>query len=119
MRRSSVHNNWPRRQNIRKSNQSTFSRHSSSNVLRQLATRLQERKVSISLTDATKALLVDEGYDPIYGARPLKRTIQRLVLNPLAMRMLEGKFSEGVRIVVDVNAGELTFDKDQPVNTVS
>ena len=86
--------------------------------LRQLATRLQERKVAISLTEAAKALLVDKGYDPIYGARPLKRAIQRRVLNPLAMRILDGKFSDGVRIVVDVNAGELTFDKNQPVNTV-
>ena len=87
--------------------------------LRQLATRLEERKVAITLTDAAKTLLVDEGYDPVYGARPLKRPIQRRVLDPLAMRMLEGEFSEGDRVAVDVSGGELTFTKGQSVTTVS
>ena len=87
--------------------------------LRQLATRLEERKVGITLPDAAKTLLVDEGYDPVYGARPLKRTIQRRVLDPLAMRILEGEFSEGDHVAVDVSGGELTFRKGQPVVTVS
>ncbi len=57
--------------------------------------RLEERKIHVQLTDAAKEQLVREGYDPAYGARPLKRTIQRRVLDPLAMRVLEGEFREG------------------------
>ncbi len=52
-----------------------------------------------------------EGYDPAYGARPLKRTIQRLVLDPLALRVLEGDFREGDTVVVDATQGGLVFDK--------
>jgi len=58
---------------------------------------------------------VSEGYDPMYGARPLKRTIQRRVLDPLAMRVLEGEFREGDRITVDVNGSGLTFEKKATV----
>src|SRR6185312_115386 len=60
-----------------------------------LVKRLEERKIHVQLTDAAKEHLVHEGYDPAYGARPLKRAIQRLVLDPLAMRVLEGGFVEG------------------------
>ena len=52
-----------------------------------------------------------EGYDPTYGARPLKRTIQRRVLDPLAMRVLEGEFREGDRVIVDAGPDGLTFEK--------
>ena len=52
-----------------------------------------------------------EGYDPTYGARPLKRTLQRRVLDPLAMRVLEGEFREGDTVVVDAGADGLTFEK--------
>ena len=52
-----------------------------------------------------------EGYDPMYGARPLKRTLQRRVLDPLAMKVLEGEFREGDRIVVNAAGGELKFEK--------
>ena len=83
--------------------------------LRQLSSRLEERKVGLGLTDAAKALLVDEGFDPIYGARPLRRTIQRRVLDPLAMRMLQGKFVEGDHVVVDVSDGEIAFWKEEPI----
>ena len=55
--------------------------------------------------------MVTEGYDPMYGARPLKRTIQRRVLDPLAMKVLEGEFRDGDRIVVDAAGGELKFEK--------
>ena len=65
----------------------------------------------MELTDAAKGLVVTEGYDPMYGARPLKRTLQRRVLDPLAMKVLEGEFREGDRIVVDAVGSELTFDK--------
>jgi ATP-dependent Clp protease ATP-binding subunit ClpB len=80
-----------------------------------LLTRLEDRKIHVELTDPAKGFLVSEGYDPMYGARPLKRTIQRRVLDPLAMRVLEGEFREGDRIVVDVGPTGLTFAKTQAV----
>jgi ATP-dependent Clp protease ATP-binding subunit ClpB len=55
--------------------------------------------------------LVREGYDPAYGARPLKRTIQRRILDALAMRVLEGEFGEGDRVVIDAEGGAITFRK--------
>jgi ATP-dependent Clp protease ATP-binding subunit ClpB len=76
-----------------------------------LLKRLEDRKIHVELTDAAKAFIVSEGYDPMYGARPLKRTIQRRVLDPLAMRVLEGDFREGDRVMVDVGQNELTFEK--------
>ena len=83
--------------------------------VRGLLKRLEDRKVHVELTDAAKKFLVSEGYDPMYGARPLKRTIQRRVLDPLAMRVLEGEFREGDRILVDVGDNELRFEKVQAV----
>jgi len=79
--------------------------------LRALARRLAERKISVDLTDAAKALLVAEGYDPVYGARPLKRTLQRRLLDPLALEVLQGRFGEGDRVVADAARGQLTFAK--------
>jgi ATP-dependent Clp protease ATP-binding subunit ClpB len=78
--------------------------------IRGLLKRLEDRKIHIELSDAAKAWLVSEGYDPMYGARPLKRMIQRRVLDPLAMRVLEGEFGEGDRVVVDVGDNALTFE---------
>ena len=66
-----------------------------------LLKRLEDRKIFVTLTDAAKEWLVREGYDPAYGARPLKRAIQRHILDPLAMRVLEGEFREGDRVQVD------------------
>jgi ATP-dependent Clp protease ATP-binding subunit ClpB len=80
-----------------------------------LVRRLEDRKIHVRLTGAAKELLVREGYDPTYGARPLKRTIQRRVLDPLAMRVLEGDFSEGDTIAVDAAADGLTFEKQVAV----
>jgi ATP-dependent Clp protease ATP-binding subunit ClpB len=77
--------------------------------IRGLLKRLEDRKIHVELSDAAKAFLVSEGYDPMYGARPLKRTIQRRVLDPLAMRVLEGEFREGDRVTVDVGENGLTF----------
>jgi ATP-dependent Clp protease ATP-binding subunit ClpB len=78
--------------------------------LRKLDQLLTDRKLSIYLTPAAKHLLATEGYDQAFGARPLKRAIQRLVQNPLAMLVLEGRFLEGDRVTVDVGAGgELEF----------
>jgi len=76
-----------------------------------LTKRLAERKIRVELTDAAKDLLVREGYDPAYGARPLKRTIQQRVLDPLAMRVLEGEFVEGDTASVDVGGEDLVFEK--------
>jgi ATP-dependent Clp protease ATP-binding subunit ClpB len=84
--------------------------------LRGLMKRLEERKIHVELTDAAKDRLVTEGYDPTYGARPLKRTIQRLVLDPLALRVLEGHFLEGDRVRIDAGAsGPLRFEKLEAV----
>jgi ATP-dependent Clp protease ATP-binding subunit ClpB len=79
--------------------------------LRALARRLAERKIVVELTEAAKAMLVAEGYDPAYGARPLKRTLQRRLLDPLALEMLQGRFVEGDRVVADAANGELRFTK--------
>jgi len=80
-----------------------------------LVKRLEERKIHVTLTEAAKDRLVQEGYDPSYGARPLKRTIQRRVLDPLALRVLEGDFLEGDTIIVDASGDQLTFDKQEAV----
>jgi ATP-dependent Clp protease ATP-binding subunit ClpB len=76
-----------------------------------LMKRLADRNIRVTLTDAARSRLVDEGYEPAYGARPLKRTIQRLVLDPLARRVLEGEFSEGDHVVVDATGTGLVFEK--------
>jgi ATP-dependent Clp protease ATP-binding subunit ClpB len=83
--------------------------------IRSLLKRLEDRKIQVELTEGARRFLVSEGYDPMYGARPLKRTIQRRVLDPLAMRVLEGQFREGDRITVDVGENELKFQKTQAV----
>jgi ATP-dependent Clp protease ATP-binding subunit ClpB len=82
-----------------------------------LLKRLEDRKISVELTDSAKGWLVSEGYDPAYGARPLRRTIQRQVLDPLALRVLEGEFREGDKIVVDVNGNGVTFTKQLSVGS--
>jgi len=79
--------------------------------LRRLEKRLAERKVALIVTDQARKLLAERGWDPVYGARPLKRAIQRLVQDPLAMRLLEGKFGEGDTVEVDAKDGELAFSK--------
>jgi len=77
--------------------------------------RLAEKKLSITLTESAKDLLVEQGFDPVYGARPLKRAIQRMVQDPLALRLLEGEFSEGDLIEVGVNqkSKEIVFTRNQ------
>jgi ATP-dependent Clp protease ATP-binding subunit ClpB len=80
-----------------------------------LMKRLEERKIHVELTDAAKEKIVREGYDPAYGARPLKRTIQRLVLDALALRVLQGEFVEGDTVIVDAGRDGLTFEKRQSV----
>jgi len=77
-----------------------------------LTKRLAERKFSIRLTDSAREFLIQVGHDPAYGARPLKRAIQRYILDALALQILEGKFQEGDRIVVDAGSGDLAFIKE-------
>ena len=81
--------------------------------LERLRARLAERRIALELTDAAKEALAEAGWDPAYGARPLKRAIQRLVENPLALRLLEGDFADGDAIRVDAREGELVFDRDE------
>jgi ATP-dependent Clp protease ATP-binding subunit ClpB len=82
--------------------------------VRQLSDRIRERGIEIELTDKAKELLGDRGFDPTYGARPLKRVIQKELIDKLALRMLEGDFAEGDTIVVDVKKDALTFEKNAP-----
>jgi ATP-dependent Clp protease ATP-binding subunit ClpB len=82
--------------------------------LRGLAKRLEDRKIRIELTDRAKDLLIAEGYDPTYGARPLKRTLQREVLDPLARRVLQGEFGEGDVVRIDAVGSELHFESTKP-----
>jgi ATP-dependent Clp protease ATP-binding subunit ClpB len=79
--------------------------------LRGLMRRLEDRKIHIELTDRAKDLVIEEGYDPAYGARPLKRTIQRAILDPLALRVLQGDFKEGDRLRIDARGGTLEFER--------
>jgi ATP-dependent Clp protease ATP-binding subunit ClpB len=73
---------------------------------------LGERNLSLEISDAAKVVLGETGYDPVYGARPLKRAIQRLVLDPLSRRVLAGEFLPGDTIAVDKGPdGALTFGK--------
>jgi ATP-dependent Clp protease ATP-binding subunit ClpB len=83
--------------------------------LRGVTKRLGDRKIGMELTDAARDLLVSEGYDPAYGARPLKRTIQRRLLDPLALRVLQGEFTDGDSVLIDAGRDGLTFRKRQPV----
>src|SRR5690348_7384557 len=79
--------------------------------LERLRERLGERGIVLELTDAAKEALAEAGWDPAYGARPLKRAIQRLVENPLALRLLGGEFADGDSIRVDALDGELAFER--------
>jgi ATP-dependent Clp protease ATP-binding subunit ClpB len=77
--------------------------------LKRLVRRLEDRKIRLELSDAAKAFVAREGYDPVYGARPLKRAIQKHILDPLSLEILEGKFREGQTIKVDLKDETLTF----------
>jgi ATP-dependent Clp protease ATP-binding subunit ClpB len=79
--------------------------------LARLRERLAERRIELELTEAAKEALAEAGWDPAYGARPLKRAIQRLVENPLALQLLEGDFADGDTVRVDAEDGEIRFEK--------
>jgi ATP-dependent Clp protease ATP-binding subunit ClpB len=77
--------------------------------LAEVRERLADRKIELELTDAARELLAIEGFDPVYGARPLKRAIQQKIVQPLAIRLLRGDFHDGDRIVADARGGDLEF----------
>ncbi|MFQ5988117.1 MAG: AAA family ATPase, partial [Dehalococcoidia bacterium] len=78
-------------------------------MMKDVQKRLADRKITVELTEEAKMRLAKEGFDPVFGARPLRRTIQRQVENPLSKRILEGEFKEGARILVDAAADGFTF----------
>jgi ATP-dependent Clp protease ATP-binding subunit ClpA len=77
--------------------------------LHQVQKRLTERHIELELTEAAKEFLIEAGYDPVYGARPLKRTIQQKILDPLAVSVLSGEFHEGDVVHVDKYGDSLVF----------
>jgi ATP-dependent Clp protease ATP-binding subunit ClpB len=87
--------------------------------LRDLRKRLAERKLQLEVSPEAKALLAERGYDPVFGARPLKRTIQRMIENPLAVEVLAGRFAEGDTIVVQPDGETLAFRKEVPAAVAS
>ena len=78
-----------------------------------LAERLRNRNLEVEFTDAARDQIMDEGYDPAFGARPLKRTIQQRLENALAAEILAGKFTDGDKIRIDANAHKFSFEKVQ------
>ena len=79
-----------------------------------VAKLLEDRKIEINLSEAAKDLLLTQGYDPQYGARPVQRTVQRRLQDPLAMRILDGDVVPGDRVRVDVDRDgrEMIFERD-------
>ena len=85
-------------------------------LIQALSKRLEDKQLSVELTDAAKQYVIDNGYDPVYGARPLKRFLQRNVETLLGRTIIAGDLSEGTKLVVDYQNGELTVT---PVSVVS
>ena len=79
--------------------------------MRHLRRLLSERKIELELTPAARQHLAEVGYDPLFGARPLKRAIQREIQDPLAMALLEGEFSEGDTIRIDFHEETIVFEE--------
>ena len=79
--------------------------------LASLKKRMQEKDIELKITDSAKNYLANEGYEPLYGARPLKRVIRKLVEIPMSLKILEGEFVKGDKVVVELNNGKLTFNK--------
>jgi ATP-dependent Clp protease ATP-binding subunit ClpB len=86
--------------------------------LRQVQKRLDERKIKLELTEEAKVELASRGFDPQYGARPLRRTIERDILNPLAQKLLAREFTEGDTIRVDYRDGQFVFERAVPAEVV-
>ncbi len=79
-----------------------------------LTKRLKNRHLALQLTDSAKEQLAEQGFDPSYGARPLKRTIQREILDPLALKMLSGSINDGLCVIIDWKGGQFIFDTQMP-----
>jgi ATP-dependent Clp protease ATP-binding subunit ClpC len=88
-------------------------------MVKDLEGRLDVRKISLELTEKAKDWLSEKGYDPVYGARPLRRTIERFVENPLSLKLLQGELREGdtVKVDLDKDGKELTFKTKTAVKT--
>jgi ATP-dependent Clp protease ATP-binding subunit ClpC len=76
-------------------------------MLTRVGEALGEREIELEVTDAARELLAQEGYDPVFGARPLRRTIQKLLENPISSAILRGEFAEGDTILVDAEDGQI------------
>ncbi|MBU1907983.1 hypothetical protein KKF59_02515, partial [Patescibacteria group bacterium] len=76
-----------------------------------VADRLKAKRITVSFTDAAKKLLAEKGYDPAYGARPLKRTIQDLILDDLSLQIIKGEIQEGDQVVIDAKNGKIQLIK--------
>jgi ATP-dependent Clp protease ATP-binding subunit ClpB len=87
--------------------------------LQRLAKRLAEQKIELTLSESAAAFLAEKGYDPVYGARPLKRAIQQYVENPLSMEILSGRLSPGQHLVAEVLDDGLVFKQHAAANPVS
>ena len=79
--------------------------------INELTTRLSDQSLHVTLTIPAKEFLVSEGYNPIYGARPLRRTVQRLIETPLSRMLLKGEFRPGDQIEIDAVEGQLVFNR--------
>jgi ATP-dependent Clp protease ATP-binding subunit ClpC len=82
-------------------------------MLKEVQGRLSARKIELTLAQEAKAWLAKQGFDPIYGARPLRRTIQRLVENPLSKKILQGEVKEGDNIIIGLNTEGLFFTRGE------
>ena len=83
-----------------------------------LTKRLADKRITLTLSPAAEELLGREGYDPVYGARPLKRTIQRLIQDPLALKILEHGFAEGDTVTADAHGDGLVFKRSVTAEVV-
>ncbi len=81
--------------------------------MKEVRERLAEHGLNITLTQASKEWLADQGYDEAFGARPLKRALQRFVESPLSVRLLKGEFKKGDKVLIDVDGEELTFTEEE------
>ena len=84
-------------------------------MVNEVRNRLSDRRVALELTEAAKAKLVKEGYDPVFGARPLRRVVTREVESPLSKRILAGEFREGDTVVMDATEEGYTFNRKEAV----
>jgi ATP-dependent Clp protease ATP-binding subunit ClpB len=87
--------------------------------LASLLRRLEDRKLRLVLTDSAREFIIEEGYDPVYGARPLKRTLQRRLLDPLALAVLQGTFEEGDTVRADAKDGALVLNRETDAAAVA